>query len=516
MRGTFDADFGCVKAAPAMTRPVPILVGAGQVVDRPADPREGLEPLALMAVAARHAAEDTAASGVLEAVDTVAVVTNVFHDYGDTAGLLAERLDIPPGRRLVTTWGGNTPQALLNHLCDEIVAGRTRLALLVGAEAVGTMRALGKLGVEPAWTAPRATDTPRWGDPRSGQSELESRHGAREAYVTFALVENAFRAARGQSLAAATDEIGRFAARSAAIAAKNPYAWFRDAKDETTLTRVTPANRMVAFPYPKYLNAIMEVNQGAAVLVASADAARELAIAADRFVYPWAGADVTEQWFLSERTAIHELAGTRRAAAALFETVGHPIESIDHLDLYSCFPIASRLSAATLGLDPATDRPLTVTGGLPWFGGPGNNYGTHAIAAMMTRLRCERGALGLTHGLGWNCTKHALGVLGGVPPSRGWQRIDTSAIQSWVDAQPAPAILTEASGSARVETYTVVHGRDGAPERGVVFARLDGDRRTIAILPPDRDVLESLERSEGVGRPGRVTHEGGRNRFDPV
>jgi acetyl-CoA C-acetyltransferase len=499
-----------------MTRPLPILVGAGQVVDRPSDPREGLEPLALMDVAARRAAEDTGSAGALAAIDTVAVVTNVFHDYGDTATLLAERLGLPPGRRLVTTWGGNTPQSLLNHLCDEIVAGRTQLALLVGAEAVGTMRALGKLGVEPAWTPPRATDAPRWGDLRSGQSELESRHGAREAYVTFALVENAFRAARGQSLDAATAEIARFAARSAAIAAENPYAWFRDAKDATTLTRVTPANRMVAFPYPKFLNAIMEVNQGAALLVASDEAARRLGIGGDRFVYPWAGADVTEQWFLSERTAIHELAGTRRAAAALFETLGRRADAIEHLDLYSCFPIASRLSAATLGLDPGTDRPLTVTGGLPWFGGPGNNYGTHALAAMMARLRADHGALGLTHGLGWNCTKHALGVLGGAPPPRGWQRIDTTAIQTWVDAQPAPALVPEASGTARVETYTVVHGRDGAPERGVVFARLDGERRTIAILPPDRDVLEAFERREGVGRPGRVVHDGGRNRFDPT
>ena len=494
---------------------LPLLVGAGQVVDRPADPREGREPLALMEAAARAAIDDAATDRILERIDTLCVVTNVFHDYGDTAGLLAERLGCAPARRLVTTWGGNTPQSLVNHLCDEIAAGRSEVVLVAGAEAVATIRALGKRGITPAWTEPRATDVPRWGDTRYGTSDLEARHGAREAYVTFALVENAFRAARGQSLDVAMLEIGAYAERAAAIAADNPYAWFRDAKSAATLTTVAPQNRMVAFPYPKYLNAIMEVNQGAALLLTSDAAARRLGIAPDRWVHPWAGADVTEAWYLTERPKLHEIPGTRRAAAALFDTVGFGVDAIAHLELYSCFPIAPRLSAATLGLDPATDRPLTVAGGLPWFGGPGNNYGTHALAALVGALRRDRSAFGLAHGLGWSCTKHALAIFSATPPPNGWRRVDTREIQAWVDAQPRPTVVDEATGDATVDTYTVVHGRDGGPERGVVMARLPGDRRTMAALPPDRDVLESFERAEGVGRPGRLRRVDGRNVFDP-
>jgi acetyl-CoA C-acetyltransferase len=232
-----------------MTTPQPLVVGAGQVVDRVStDPREGKEPLALMEIAARRALDEAGASGIADRLDTLAVVTNVFHDYGDTATLLAERLGVRPARRLVTTWGGNTPQSLVNHLCDEIAAGRSELALLAGAEAVATIRALGKAGVTPAWTPHRDTDVPRWGDMRAGTSDLESRHGAREAYVTFALIENAFRAARGLSFDAAMREIGAFAERASAIAAKNPYAWFPEAKSAATLTTVAPSNRMVAFP----------------------------------------------------------------------------------------------------------------------------------------------------------------------------------------------------------------------------------------------------------------------------
>jgi acetyl-CoA C-acetyltransferase len=515
MRGTFDAVRARVKGDCSMTSPLPLLVGAGEIVDRPDDPRRGLEPLALMETAARRALDDARATALLGAIDTVAVVTNVFHDYGDTATLLADRLGCAPGRRLVTTWGGNTPQSLVNHLCDEIAAGRVEVALVAGAEAVATLRALGKLGLTPDWTPHRATDVPRWGELRGGTSDLEARHGAREAYVTFALVENAFRAARGQALDVAMREIGVFAERCTAVAATNPYAWFRDAKSAATLTTVGPHNRMVAFPYPKYLNAIMEVNQGAALVLASDAAARRLGVPADRWVFPWAGADVAERWFLPERPALHELPGTRRAGAALLEVAGRSLDGFEHLDLYSCFPIAPRLSATTLGLDPGTPRPLTVTGGLPWFGGPGNNYGTHALAAMIARLRREPEALGFLHGLGWSCTKHALAVVGGTPPPRGWQRVDTRAIQAWVDAEPAPAHVEEASGPATIETYTVVHGRDGAPERGVVIGRLADGRRTLATLPTERAVLEALERAEGVGRPGTLSTRDGRNLFEP-
>jgi acetyl-CoA C-acetyltransferase len=248
---------------------------------------------------------------------------------------------------------------------------------------------------------------------------------------------------------------------------------------------------------------------GAALLLTSEAAARRLGIAPDRWVYPWAGVDVTEAWFLTERATLHELPGTRRAAAALFDAVGFGAGAIAHLELYSCFPIAPRLSAATLGLDPATDRALTVAGGLPWFGGPGNDYGTHALAALVGPLRRDhrRSAQPMASA---ELPKHALAVWA-APPRPQRRRRTTSA---WVDAQPGRPSST-ATGAATIETYTVVHGRDGGPERGVVMARMPGDRRTMAALPADRDVLESLERAEGVGRAGTLRHVDGRNVFDP-
>src|SRR5579875_1143689 len=415
-----------------------------------------------MEEAARRAAEDAGGGArLLAALDTVAVVANIFHDYGDTPTMLAERLGCHPARRLLTTWGGNTPQSLVNYLCDEIAAGRIEAALVVGAEAAQTMRAL------------------------------------------------------GQSLEDERREMGTFGARCAAIAAENPCAWFRDRKDAETIATVTPENRLVGFPFTKYMNAMLEVNQGAALLLLAEPAARRHALPADRWIYPWAGIDVAELWFLSERRDYHTLPGLERAAAELLATAEVPLARIRHLDLYSCFPVAPRLTAAMLGLAPDDPRPLTAAGGLPWFGGPGNNYATHAIAALLRRLRADREGFGLCHALGWTMSKHALGLYAAVPPPRGWQRAGGPALQRWVDALPHPALVEEPSGPGVVEAYTVVHGRDGAPERGVVIGRLEDGRRFIATLPADRAVLEGMERVEGVGRPGRVRSAAGRNVFDP-
>jgi acetyl-CoA C-acetyltransferase len=496
---------------PART-PVPVLVGAGQVVDRPADPTAGREPLALMEEAARRAAEDAGATpALLAALDTVAVVNVICHDYGDAAGLLAERLGAHPARSIYTTLGGNTPQSLVNHLCDEIAAGRAEAALVAGAEAWNTARALGKAG-KPAGWAHRPLTTAPWGDPRPGVSEYEARHGIGQPITTYPMGENAFRAARRLSLEAHRRELADFAARCAAIAAANPYAWFRDGKDAATLGTVTAENRMVGFPYPKFMNAILDVNQGAALLLLSEDAARRHGIAPDRWVWPWAGADVAEHWFLQDRVSYHTLPGMQRAGRLVLEAAGTDVQGIRHLDLYSCFPIAARLSAAMLGLAPDTPRPLTLTGALPWFGGPGSNYTTHAIAVALARLRADRDGRALTHALGWNLTKHALGVFGGTPPPRGWQRVGRD-VQGWVDAQPHPTLAIEAEGAGTIETYTVMHGRDGSPERGLVIGRLDDGRRFLAVVSGDRAVLEAMEASEQVGRAGRVSCERGTNRF---
>jgi len=197
------------------------------------------------------------------------------------------------------------------------------------------------------------------------------------------------------------------------------------------------------------------------------------------------------------------------------ETVGRDIDAIAHLDLYSCFPIAPRLSADMLGLAPDTARALTVTGGLPYFGGPGSNYTTQAIATLVARLRADRDGFGLAHALGWNLTKHALAVYGGAPPPHGWERAGSATLQAEVDAEPHPPVVETPTGRGTIEAYTVLHARDGEPERGSVIGRLADGGRFLGVLPRDRGLLESMEQAEQVGRAGTLRQDGERTVFDP-
>ncbi len=498
---------------PGTSPPAPVLLGGGQITDRPDDPTAGREPLALMEEAARRAAEDARAERTLfAAVDTVAVVNVLCHEYGDAAGLLAARLGCRPARTLYTTVGGNTPQALVSHIVSEIAAGRIGLALIAGAEAWRTARALGQAGRPASW-GNRPAPAPPWGDGRNGMSELELKHGIFFPAEAYPLFENAFRAARGLTLAAHRAELADMCGRFARVAADNPYAWFRDGASGEEIATVSDDNRMIAFPYPKRMNAILDVNQGAALLLASEDVARRLGVPRGRWVYPWAGVDVTEQWFMQDRRDYHSMPAVERAGALLLETAGVSLADARHLDLYSCFPIAPRLSAAMLGIPADDPRPLTVTGGLPWFGGPGNNYATHAIVTLLDRLRAEPGSLGLVHALGWFLTKHGLGIYSTEPPPRGWRHVGGRELQAWVDALPHPEVVPQPSGRGTIETYTIVHGRDGAPSRGTVIGRLADQRRFIAVLPRERALLEAMEREEQVGRSGTLAHDG--NVFDP-
>ena len=500
---------------PGTSSPAPVLVGGGQITDRPDDPTLGRDPLALMEEAARRAAEDAGGGrALLEAVDTVAVVNVLCHNYGDAAGLLCERLSCRPARTLNTTVGGNTPQTVVNHLCGEIAAGRVGLALVAGAEAWRTSRALGQAGRPASWPT-RSLTAPLWGDGRNGMSELELKHGIFFPAEVYPLFENAYRAARGLTLAAHRTELAEMCGRFARVARDNPHAWFRDGASGEAIATVGDDNRMIAFPYPKRMNAILDVNQGAALLLASDEVAARLGIPRERWVYAWGGVDVTELWFVQDRRDYHSMPAVERAGALLLDAADVPLADVRHLDLYSCFPIAPRLSAAMLGIPADDPRALTVTGGLPWFGGPGNNYSTHAIATMVDRLRREPGSFGLVHALGWFLTKHGLGVYSSAPPPQGWRYAGSRELQAWVDALPHPDVAAEPQGDATIETYTIVHGRDGRAARGVVIGRTADRRRFVARLPDDAQVLEAMEREEQVGRRGVVSSDSRGSVFDP-
>ncbi len=499
-----------------MDERTPILVGAGQVTQRDVDLSAAREPIDLMADAARAAIDDAGAARLLVAVDMVAAVNVFSWDYVNVPRLLAERLRIHPRHELYTTVGGNSPQMLVDAVAERIARGETDVALVGGAEAFNTLARARRAKRHLDWAVSSAPPPPTLGDTRQGTSAQEVAHNLQMPVQIYPLFENALRARAGLGIAEHRARLGRLMSGLSAVAASNPHAWFRTPRTADEIATITPENRLIGFPYPKLMNAIIDVDQAVAVVMTSVGRARALGIPPSRWVYLRGCAEAHDHWFVSERVDYTSSPAIRATGRAALEMAAVAIADVRHLDVYSCFPSAVQIGRDMLGIAADDPRPLTVTGGLAYFGGPGNAYSLHAIATMVERLRADAGAVGLVTALGWYITKHAVGVYSTAPPETPWQRPVREAPQAAVDAQPGPPLVAEASGPARIETYTVMHGRDGAPMVGTVIGRTDDERRFVASLPMDAGVLASLETTEGVGRRGTVRTVDGVNHFDPA
>jgi acetyl-CoA C-acetyltransferase len=509
---------------------IPVLIGVGQFTYR-GDPATSPSPTTLLKIAAERAAADAGVGAAgLAAIDALAVAGFTVDAQGGRRVMphstnppqsLARRIGASPRWSVYSHMGGNTPQSLVNTLAERIARGETELALSVGAEFLGSaMKRLTKgLGFDD-WAAEEDVDLDppqRIGDPRPGVSPYEARHGLNRPINTYPLFENALRARDGRSIPDHQKRIGELFSRFTQVAARNPDAWFPIARTPQELVEVSDKNRMVGFPYPKLVNAIMEVDQSAAVLIASEAKARELGVPEDKWVYLHGCADAADLWHPLDRQDFHSSPAMRWTGKRAFEMAGVGLDDVRHIDLYSCFPVAVEVGAEELGLALDDPRGLTVTGGLPYAGGPGNNYVMHSIAVMAERLRADREAYGLITANGWYLTKQSTGVYSARRPDRPFEREDPAVLQRQIDALPHPQVIEAPEGSAKIETYTVVHRREG-PFLGIVVGRDQAGRRFVAQTPDDPATLADLERGEQVGRAGKVTPGAGEapiNLFTP-
>jgi acetyl-CoA C-acetyltransferase len=491
----------------------PVIVGAGQVSQRPEEPSEAREPIDLLADAARAADDDTGAPrSVLAALDTIAVVDIVSWKYPDPGALLGRRLDIEPRTTMTTTVGGNSPQLLMNALAPSIGRGDTRAALIGGAESVYTRwRARREPKTWLDWT--QADDPPCahvLGDSRPGTNDYEMAHTALAPTHIYPLLETAIRAAKGRGVDEHQRHVGELWSTFAAVSARNPYAWSQAAYSAEDIFTPSPDNRVVTFPYLKRMCANIDVDQSAAVLVCSYEVARDLGVPDERMVFPRAGADVHDHYFFSERESLAASPGIAIAGDTALEAAGIDIDDVARFDLYSCFPSAVEIALQALGLaGPAggDPRPLTVTGGLAFAGGPANNYPTHAIAAMADACRRDPGSFGMVSALGWYVTKHSIGVYSTTPPEDGFALVDSALTQKQVDALPRRRTAGAYEGPATVEATAVVVERDGTPSVAIVSTLTPDGQRALANTR-DADAMRDMTEKAWEGRTVELRTDG--------
>lgn len=478
----------------------PVIIGVGEITDRPLDPAAALDPVGLMVEATRRAQED-ADTRLLDRIDSVDIVHQVSWRYVDTATALCDRLSIHPRRAVYSQGGGERPLERLRDAARRIAGGSGEITLICGGEARHAAKKARQAGVGLPWP-PRARQMENPWDVSTMLHPMAIAHGITDPVHIYPFYENACTAAWGQTPAQAQSESASLWAELSATAVGNQAAWTRRALSIDAIATVSASNPLIAWPYTRAMVANPTVNQGAALLLTSEARALALGVKREKLVYLVGGAAAVEPRDFLCRDAYHHSTAQDAvldAALSLADSIGPP----GAVELYSCFPCVPKMARHN---HPALRAlPPSVTGGLSFFGGPFNNYMAHATAAMVRRIR-DRMGLGLLYGQGEFVTKHQTLLL--AADATGWREPATDP-QAQADAQrgPVPLVVNQADGAATLETHTVIYDRLGAPAFGAVIARTRDGARTLARLPAaDSDGIRRLTdaQTHAIGAQGRL------------
>ncbi len=499
----------------------PIIIGIGQVTHRERIIGDSLSALDLAAKAIHACVEDTGCEDILKHVDSLSVVNISTESMNYPEERLCRMLGISPAVRELSAIGGNTPQWLVNRAADKLASGEIKMALLVGGEAIYRDKNLREIYANGFWDdvlhdlqfKPSVV-----GDARLGSTPHENLYELDHARNAYPLFENALRDRLGMSLSEHRRFMSDYFKALAKAAEGNPLAWFNQGKKtDGDVTVPTEKNPIFNFPYTKYMNPNPAVNQAAALLVTDTETARKLSVPLDKWVYIHGGAESHDKWFLSERMNFYSSPAIRMNVEESLHYAGLTLPDISFYDLYSCFPCAVTIAALEIGLDLDHLPPLSITGGLPYFGGPGSNYAMHSIAHAVMRLRKNREQYGLVTALGWYLTKHAVGIYSGMEPKKVWDRTSMKPIQDAIDAMPTHAFCEKPNGPLTIETYTVLHDVDKQGPTAVIAGKLDSGERCLATSGKDYELAFRMENEEFLGVRGFVrTSDEGKNLFRAI
>lgn len=436
------------------------------------------EPLDMWEEVARSAAQDAGVRrDLIGSIDHLALVHCQSWAYDEPIGRLAERLGVGGIYRSESILAGTSPQRLLDEAAERMLRGECSVALVVGGEALATRSAMLRRGETPNWSHPHPSPPALPIDLDEWYLPTEMAHGVLPAWLTFALLEQARWAARGAT-SRDRDELGQVMARLNAVAVANPGAWFRTPRSASEIMQPSASNRMVASPYTKLMTAFMDVDMAAANLMVTRATADAWGVPEQRRVYLRGWGFARDAIHLGNRHDLSSSPAMSDATQAACTMAGLTVSDIDVFDLYSCFGSAVEFARDALGLRHDDPRPISLTGGLPYHGGPSSNYMSHSISHLVDHLRANPSQAGMVTGVGMHMTKHVAAIYSGTPGPimRDDQGLST---QQWraPSSSPDVTVVDRADGRCVVRAATVVFASDGSPNHAIAVCELpDGTR----------------------------------------
>jgi acetyl-CoA C-acetyltransferase len=489
----------------------PVIVGVGQVANK--DDELVLSPVALIERAV-HRALDDAGGLPLDLVDAVLTMPTSVFGHNESAEQLAARLGLAPGYRKISGFSGSSPLEMLAKAADMVARGEARAVLVAGGIADASVKRALARGEEPPadqaapWSqgSEGARDLPERGD--WGRPIPEIAAGMRNPITVFSLMESVFAADAGRSFAEQRTFLGSLLAPFTVAAARRPdLAWFPIERTAAEISTLTNENRLVEEPYSKRMTSFPTVDQAAAILVTSNATADSLGLAREKRVYPLSIASCHEPYAPSIRERFNRSVALSSAAAKAFAMAGCTLDDVARFDLYSCFPAAVQLAAASLGLALDDPRGLTVAGGLPYFGGPGPAYVAHSLACIVDECRADTGSIGAAVGLGGMAGHFAVGLLSTNGDRAPWGSDDGADVIARLRDHPEPVDLGR-EGVATVIAMTISVDRDGVATNAPMVAEFDDGVRTGG-RPVSPELARELAGTSLVGTKVRLEERDG-------
>ncbi len=467
----------------------PVIAGVGLVTQRTENALEADEPIELMIRAAKIAAEDAGNPRILSNLERIYVPIGRWR-YRDPGGLIATAVGAERAKT-VSALVGVSQQTVIADACSRIADGEIECALVAGGEAGYRLLRARIDGVELRDRESAEPSDVVWKPDKEIVPAYEREAGlGNDAVGYYAVLESAYRVARGiprderaNNVAAQYHELSR-------IAVANPDGW----DDEVVSQQAILEGRPLADPYGKFHVANWSVDQASSLLLMSHAAAKRAGVPASDLAFAMSSAEANHMVNTSARAELDRCPGAEVAARAALEAAQCTAAELDWVELYSCFPVAMDLYAEALELPPGAAR--SFTGGMPFAGGPFNNFVIHATAQLAKRLRTRPGSRGLVSTVSGVLTKQGFAVWGRDPNPEGFRAQDVTGETRRRFAEIP--VASDYSGPGRVAGCTVMHDRKG-PTAGVVVVDTRDARRAVA-RNDDPDVMASMVAEEWVGR----------------
>jgi len=483
----------------------PVILGVAQYTQHK-NTINPLDPLHLMAKTAHEALNESGSSELVDTLDSIYMINIYSWSYKDAPFELSKLLGFKPKNKIYLPDGGNTPQMLMNRASRNLAQGKANAILVTGAEAYYSFHKnkLGKLNLN--WSVreePKYMEGKMW----HGTTPFENKYKLRTPSYSYALFETAIRATNGETIEEHNNFMGKLFQHYSEVASKNSNAWTKEAFSAEEIIEPNFDNRYVCYPYTKRMCSNMFIDQSSSVIITTVDIAESLNVKESLWIYPMGGADLQNIFAITQRPNLYDSPALKEASKLALKQAGLTLNDINAFDLYSCFPSIVQIALNEIGISKNDSRPLTLIGGLPFFGGPWSNYSLHAIVKAVEIIRKNPMFKVFIFANGGYNTKVSIGIYGKKPSQEPWGERDDTAIQKSLLSNPLPKPIEKANGIITIEAYTIIYNKEGLPTEGIAIGKLTNGIRTLAKIYSSNKILKELEKEELVGKKFNIFYD---------